>query len=152
MAKATTAKWTCDRCGHEEEAETLPSPWGRFAVADAFRKIGVERECHLCPGCVRIVFECFDAAKGPVDQPGPPAAEKRQRPVFTIEDRSRAVGIAVAALKDTIQTAFDATAKQPTSVISGDIVPGAYEGLAERAAELIGDVIEQLNLKEKTDA
>lgn len=139
MSRETIPVLQCDRCGEkcEVRAPGQDARWGHvMAHAPAVdpacrpRTTGSAPTADLCPRCVDDFFAWWTsppprAVSDPTPELGQPAQTRRPRRHMTdIIDR---------ALREQVAESLDAVREQPTSILNGEIVPGALEGVEMRA-------------------
>ncbi len=146
MSRSTTITLACDRCSTSlvlDDGGDDRAAWGRVAAESgtAERIGGAGGHDDLCPSCLRGLFDWY---RGPVVVAPPPAPAASPRGPFTLDDRTRAVGVVADALRVRIGLALECVREAPTEILSGGIVPGALFGLEDSAAGIVDAVLDQL--------
>lgn len=156
MGTVTIVKIVCDRCGHEATGERNAFP--DWAWVNAARqcaegaRLGAQPGADsygddLCPGCMGKLLDWWSGTTTPAVQPTPPAP--RQRPLFTLMDRKVAVAEVADALRLRTEFALSVVRNEPTSILSGDVVPGTLFGLDDTAAGIVDGILDTLGYNGK---
>jgi hypothetical protein len=150
MSSATLTALTCDRCCATETREEAAGrgDWGWVAVNQYGGTQPIPAAQHapadLCAGC-RAQFQAWWLEpRAPVTPPAPAPAAPRP---FTIEDRRRAIETLVDVVRWSITRAFGLVLQQPTSILSGEIVPGAFDGIEDSAATFVDDILHDTGVR-----
>lgn len=143
MSRETIPVLQCDRCGEicEVRAPGQDERWGQIMArapapdpARPPRTTGSAPMADLCPRCADDFFAWWTSpppreASGPapdVDQPIAPSRRTRRHMERIIE----------RALREQAAQSLDAVREQPTSILNGEIVPSALDGIDMRARRL----------------
>ncbi|MBB6191162.1 hypothetical protein FHS51_001384 [Sphingobium wenxiniae] len=150
MSRETIPVIACDRCRLRLEVreEGQDKGWGR-AWASAphadpakpmSRQIGGDTmQADLCPACVEDLFAWWTSPPAREDAiPAAPPARKKP-------SRRRLADIVDQALREQATESIDAIREQPTSILSGEIVPGALAGVEMRARRIARELSEELD-------
>ncbi|EPR09905.1 hypothetical protein M527_07210 [Sphingobium indicum IP26] len=100
---------------------------------------GETSQADLCPACIDELFVWWTS---PPERAG---AEEIVARVRKKPSRRRLADIIDRALREQATESLDAVREQPTSILSGEIVPGALAGIemrANRVARQIGGEID----------
>lgn len=157
MSSETFTAMRCDRCRFEAELRQ-PSDrigWGKvFALEnpreDRPRTIGSPKEAaDTCPGCSDLLIAWW-LSPGQVGQPvAPPPPPPPPQPVLNLEDRLRAIALVTTALKVRTEFAMSVIRDEPTSMLSGDVVPGTLFGIEDTAEGIVDGVLDELGFGRK---
>lgn len=156
MGTVTIVKIACDRCGHEATGEQKAFPdwaWINAARQSAEgARLGAQPGAgsygdDLCPGCMEQLLEWWSGTATPATQPTPAAPP--QRPLFTLIDRKNAVAKVADALRLRTEFALSIVRNEPTSILSGDVVPGTLFGIDDTAAGIVDGVLDALGYNRK---
>lgn len=154
MTSSTLTVMRCDRCGHQATLtyRAERADWAMIAVGsfEGSKVIGANESGHddLCPGCSAQLFLWFAQQDTPVVQPPPPPAPPPAiKPVCTLPQRRAAIVLLTAVLEEQVVAAIGVMSEQPTSILSGDILPGALDGAERRAEAAIDEIIAEFELK-----
>lgn len=99
----------------------------------------------LCAGCLRELFDWYSGADAPSVQPVPPPPPAQ--PLIGLRERMIAVQIAEQAIIAEIHAGIAVIREEPTSILSGEVIPGALAGARGAAKAMVDDIIERLDLR-----
>lgn len=151
MSIATTFILRCDRCGTEQtvaDGQERPDGWGGIAArrVGGGARIGKDGMDDLCPACITdlltVWFAQAPSSAVPVAVPIAPP-----RPVFTIEDRKRAVESATCALLLGLEAVRRNLRDDPSGILSDQLPAELTEPLAFHAQAIVSGVLRRLNLE-----
>lgn len=140
MSRETIPVLQCDRCGEicEVRAPGQDDRWGRvMANAPATdparppRTTGSAPSADLCPRCADDFFAWWTSP------PAREAAPDLDQPIKPSPRTHRHMTEMIArALREQAEQSVAAVREQPSSILNGDIIPGALEGIEIRARRL----------------
>lgn len=148
MSRESIEVRECDRCSHRVELREFGREfdWGEaWAKAPALdpvnqpgRRIGDHtRPADLCPTCVGELFDWWKSA---------PDKSQQRLPTpgigMTGSRRKQLLALIEMELRDQICASIDAVREQPTSILSGEVVPGAMAGVEDRAETLLNVLLD----------
>ncbi len=152
MSIATTFTLRCDRCGTQASVvddNARPDGWGGIAArrhggGARIGKVGLD---DLCPSCIddllTVWFPQAPASSAPIATP-----VSRARPVFTIEDRKRAVQSATCALLIGLEALRKNLRDDPASILADQLPTELTEPLAFQAQAIVSGILRRLNLED----
>ena len=152
MSRESIEVRECDRCRHRVEVREFGQEtgwgvvWSKAPPVDPVhhpnRVIGDERNgpADLCPTCVDELFDWWKSA------PANPAPMPKAASVTVARKyRKQLVDVVTAQLREQVSESIDAVREQPTSILSKEIVPGAMNGVEERAKKLVDTILDGLS-------
>lgn len=151
MSIATTFILRCDRCGTEQnvaDGQERPDGWGGIAArrVGGGASIGRDGLDDLCPACITdlltVWFAQMPASAAPIAVPTAPS-----RPIFTIEDRKRAVESATCALLLGLEAVRRNLRDDPSGILSDQLPAELTEPLAFQAQAIVSGILRRLNLE-----
>lgn len=152
MSRESIEVRECDRCRHRVEVREFGQEtgwgvaWSKAPPVDPIhhpnRVIGDERSgpADLCPTCVGELFDWWKSAPAN-PAPMPKAAGVRVARKY----RKQLVDLVKSQLREQVTESIEAIRQQPTSILSRDIVPGAMDGVEERAEKLSALILDGLS-------
>ncbi|WP_061778852.1 hypothetical protein [Sphingomonas sanguinis] len=152
MSIATTFTLRCDRCGVQAivvDGNARPDGWGGIAARrhGGGASVGKDGLDDLCPTCIddllTVWFAQVPATAAPIATPAP-----RPRPVFTIEDRKRAIDSATGALLTSLEALRQNLRDDPTSILTDQLPAALTEPLAFHAHAIVTAIVRRLNLED----
>ncbi|MFN3677269.1 MAG: hypothetical protein ACK4TC_14955 [Sphingomonas pseudosanguinis] len=151
MSIATTFILRCDRCGTEQsvaDGQARPDGWGGIAARlnGGGPRIGKDGMDDLCPSCITDFLAWFAQAPAPTTPIVEPAASLR--PVFTIEDRRRAVSLLSAALESSLNDLRQHLRDDPSAILADELPASLTHPLAFHAQAIVGRVLARLKLED----
>ncbi|BCI69934.1 hypothetical protein SUS17_1209 [Sphingomonas sp. S17] len=151
MSIATTFTLRCDRCGTEHSVaddQARPDGWGGIAARrhGGGARVGKDGMDDLCPSCITDFLAWFAQAPAPTTPIVEPAAPAR--PIFTIEDRRKAVCLVSAGLESSLKDLRQHLRDDPTAILDDELPTTLTDPLAFQAQAIVGWVVRRLNLEE----
>ena len=151
MSIATTFTLRCDRCGTEHSVaddQARPDGWGGIAARrhGGGARVGRDGMDDLCPSCITDFLAWFAQAPAPTTPILEPAVPLR--PVFTIEDRRRAVSLLSAALESSLNDLRQHLRDDPSAILADELPASLTHPLAFHAQAIVGRVLARLKLEE----
>lgn len=152
MSIATTFILRCDRCGTEQsvaDGQARPDGWGGIAARlnGGGPRIGKDGLDDLCPSCITDLLSVW-FAQAPASAALIAASTPRPRPVFTIEDRKRAVQSATRALLIGLKALRQNLRDDPTGILSDELPLAVTDPVAFQAQSIVAGIVRRLNLEE----
>jgi hypothetical protein len=154
MSSETFRVLRCDRCHFTVEVRQFGdnAGWGGVSAGRSVAEdrpsatIGGQTPDDLCPGCVESLFTWW-REPGEVRQPTPPPPPPKPKPAkVSRAQMAAAVTLMSDALKLQTERAFDVVRDQPTSILNGEIIPGAFAPIGDAAVTAIGRIVAALGV------
>ncbi len=142
---------TCDRCGAQHQSDRGDDPrWGWLNAlrvdgqgAQLGATVGTSGD-DLCAACFDALLAWWSEPTGPL--PAPPPPPRPTAPALTLEDRKRTIENTVIALRLRTEFVIEVLRHEPTSILSGEILPGALFGIEDTAKGIVDGILDVLRI------